>query len=137
MKKNSRQQQAKDQQLETERKCMQGSDEIGGVAEAGIGDKRSYLHLGGIEGEMLEEAKIRQPRQASRKPRPEIALLLNYAPPEWSSEPFHPTVDNRPDPMHMMRRFRSHQVENGAHLPADEGIIVGVGENARDEGEQD
>ena len=57
MKKNSKQQQTKDQQLETERKCMPGSNEIGGVAEAGIGDERSYLHLAGLDGEMLEEAK--------------------------------------------------------------------------------
>ena len=94
MKKNSKQQQikeqrTKDQQSETERNCMPESDEIGGVAKAGTVDKRSYLHLAGLGGEMLEEATIPTrsatvekhfrdwPPQASRKPRPEIALRLN------------------------------------------------------------
>jgi transposase len=46
------------EQLETKRKQMQESNEIGGVAGVDIGDKRSYVRLVGLDGELLEEIKI-------------------------------------------------------------------------------
>ena len=47
-----------EQQLETERKQMQESGEISGVAGVDIGDKRSYVRLVGLDGELLEEVKV-------------------------------------------------------------------------------
>ena len=46
------------EQLETERKQMQQSGEIAGVAGVDIGDKRSYVRLVGLDGELLEEVKV-------------------------------------------------------------------------------
>ena len=46
------------QQLEAERQRMQQSNEISGVAGVDIGDKRSYLRLVGLDGELLEEVQI-------------------------------------------------------------------------------
>ncbi len=46
------------QQLETERKQMQESNVISGVAGVDIGDKRSYVRLVGLDGELLEEVKV-------------------------------------------------------------------------------
>ena len=46
------------QQLETERKQMQESNVISGVAGVDIGDKRSYVRLVGLDGELLEEVKL-------------------------------------------------------------------------------
>ena len=37
---------------------MQQSGEIGGVAGVGNGDKRSYVRLVGLDGELLEEVKV-------------------------------------------------------------------------------
>ncbi len=53
-----------EQQLESERKRLQHSGEIGGVAGVDIGDKRSYVRLVGLDGELLEEVKV------STNPRP-------------------------------------------------------------------
>ncbi len=75
MKKNSKSQQTKSQQtkpqqraskpqtpfkqqLESERKRLQQAGEIGGVAGVDIGDKRSYVRLVGLDGELLEEVKV-------------------------------------------------------------------------------
>ena len=46
------------QQLEAERQRMQQSNEISGVAGVDIRDKRSYLRLVGLDGELLEEVQI-------------------------------------------------------------------------------
>ena len=56
--KASKQQKQFEQQLETDRKQMQQSDEIGGVAGVDIGDKRSYVRLVGLDGELLDEVKL-------------------------------------------------------------------------------
>lgn len=56
--KASKQQRQFQQQLETDRKHMQRSDEIGGVAGVDIGDKRSYVCLVGLDGKLLEEVKL-------------------------------------------------------------------------------
>ncbi len=70
MKKNSKSQQTKpqpraskpqmqfEQQLETERKRLRQAGEIGAVAGIDIGDKRSYVRLVGLDGELLEEVKV-------------------------------------------------------------------------------
>ena len=47
-----------EQQLESERKRMQEAGEISGVAGVDIGDKRSYVRLVGLDGELLEEVKV-------------------------------------------------------------------------------
>ncbi len=47
-----------EQQLETERKRLRQAGEIGGVAGVDIGDKRSYVRLVGLDGELLEEVKL-------------------------------------------------------------------------------
>ena len=47
-----------EQQLESERKRLQHSGEIGGVAGVDIGDKRSYVRFVGLDGELLEEVKV-------------------------------------------------------------------------------
>ena len=56
-----------EQQLETERKHMQQSSEIGAVAGVDIGDKRSYVRLVGLDGELLEEVKLATNRAAIEK----------------------------------------------------------------------
>ena len=56
-----------EQQLETERKHMRQSSEIGAVAGVDIGDKRSYVRLVGLDGELLEEVKLATNRAAIEK----------------------------------------------------------------------
>ena len=46
------------EQLETERQRRQQSKEISAVAGVDIGDKRSYLRLVGLDGELIEEVQI-------------------------------------------------------------------------------
>ena len=46
------------QQLEAERQRMQQSNEISAVAGVDIGDKRSYVRLVGLDGELIEEVQI-------------------------------------------------------------------------------
>ena len=46
---------------------MQHSGEIGGVAGVDIGDKRSYVRLVGLDGELLEEIKVSTNSAASEK----------------------------------------------------------------------
>ena len=52
------------QQLEAERQRMQQSNEISAVAGVDIGDKRSYVRLVGLDGELIEEVQI-PPRPAA------------------------------------------------------------------------
>ncbi len=56
-----------EQQLETDRKHLRQAGEIGGVAGVDIGDKRSYVRLVGLDGELLEEVKVSTNPAAIRK----------------------------------------------------------------------